>query len=41
MGEATGHLLNYFAAVGLGLGFIIGGMVAVLLAQVTRLLTHL
>jgi len=41
MGEATGHLLTYFAAVGLGLALLIGGMVAALLAQVTRLLTHL
>ncbi|MCG2675683.1 hypothetical protein L6304_00615 [bacterium] len=41
MGETTGYLLNYFAAVGLGLALLIGGMVAALLAQVTRLVTHL
>ena len=41
MGEATGHLLTYFTAVVLGLALLIGGMVAALLAQVTRLVTHL
>ena len=41
MEEATGHLLNYFSAVGLGLALLIGGMIAALLAQVTRLVTHL
>jgi len=41
MGEAAGHLLNYFSAVGLGLGLLIGGMVAAILAQVTRVVTHL
>jgi len=41
MGESTGHLLTYFAAVGLGLALLIGGIVAALLAQVTRLVTHL
>ena len=38
---AIEHWLHYLSAVELGIGILIGGMVAVLLAQVTRILVYL